>query len=48
MLGGLLLKNGSQVSMNARSPAMQFYFRQFAGDENVLVMDLDAVKKWTT
>ena len=26
-----------------RSPAMQFYFRQFAGDETVQVMDLDAV-----
>ncbi len=26
-----------------RSPAMQFYFRQFAGDENVMAMDLDAV-----
>lgn len=26
-----------------RSPAMQFYFRQFSGDEAVQVMDLDAV-----
>lgn len=26
-----------------RSPSMQFYFRQFSGDENVQVMDLDAV-----
>lgn len=26
-----------------RPPAMQFYFRQFAGDEHVLGMDLDAV-----
>lgn len=26
-----------------RSPAMQFYFRQFAGDERVMSMDLDAV-----
>ena len=26
-----------------RAPSMQFYFRQFAGDEQVLLMDLDAV-----
>jgi len=26
-----------------RSPAMQFYFRQFSGDEAVMAMDLDAV-----
>ena len=26
-----------------RSPSMQFYFRQFAGDEHVMAMDLDAV-----
>ena len=26
-----------------RSPAMQFYFRQFEGDEHVMSMDLDAV-----
>jgi hypothetical protein len=29
--------------MKDRSPAMQFYFRQFAGDEVVALMDLDAV-----
>lgn len=29
--------------MSNRSPAMQFYFRQFSGDEAVLGMDLDAV-----
>jgi len=26
-----------------RAPSMQFYFRQFAGDEHVMSMDLDAV-----
>lgn len=26
-----------------RSPAIQFYFRQFAGDEHVMALDLDAV-----
>lgn len=26
-----------------RSPAIQFYFKQFVGDENILCMDLDAV-----
>ena len=31
------------ASNKERSPAMQFYFRQFAGDENVMAMDLDAV-----
>lgn len=31
------------MSKKERSPAIQFYFRQFAGDEHVMALDLDAV-----
>lgn len=35
------MKKSSDLKM--RSPSMQFYFRQFSGDENVSAMDLDTV-----
>lgn len=31
------------TNIKDRSPAMQFYFRQFMGDDAVILMDLDAV-----
>lgn len=33
----------TKPKIKQRSPAIQFYFKQFVGDENVLCMDLDAV-----
>lgn len=39
----LKLSTRRRPMKKSRPPSMQFYFRQFAGDEHVMSMDLDAV-----
>lgn len=37
------MSRSKKSSLKDRSPAMQFYFRQFSGDEEVMGMDLDTI-----
>jgi len=43
MFGANVAAERCRVDMKERAPAFQFYPRQFAGDEHVMAMDLDAI-----